>query len=75
MRSVSSAIRSGAIRHFVVMEGCDGRHASRNHYTDAAFLPKDTVILTAECAKFRYNKLDLGNIQSIPRVLDAGLAA
>jgi len=70
---IIGAIRSGALRHFVVMAGCDGRHASRSYYTDAAkALPKDTIILTAGCAKFRYNKLDLGDIQGIPRVLDAG---
>lgn len=70
---IIAAIRSGAIGHFVVMAGCDGRHTSRSYYTDVAkSLPKDTIILTAGCAKFRYNKLDLGDIQGIPRVLDAG---
>ena len=67
------AVKSGAIRKFVVMAGCDGRAKSRNYYTDfAKALPKDTVILTAGCAKYKYNKLDLGDIGGIPRVLDAG---
>ena len=67
------AVKSGAIRKFVVMAGCDGRAKSRNYYTDfAKGLPKDTVILTAGCAKYKYNKLDLGDIGGIPRVLDAG---
>ena len=66
-------IKSGAIRKFVVMAGCDGRMASRNYYTEfAEKLPKDTVILTAGCAKYKYNKLNLGDINGIPRVLDAG---
>jgi hydroxylamine reductase len=70
---VVDAVKSGAIKKFVVMAGCDGRHKSRNYYTDfAEALPKDTVILTAGCAKFRYNKLNLGDIGGIPRVLDAG---
>jgi hydroxylamine reductase len=70
---VVEAVKSGAIKRFVVMAGCDGRHTSRNYYTDVAKeLPKDTVILTAGCAKYRYNKLDLGDIGGIPRVLDAG---
>ena len=70
---VIEAIKSGAIKRFVVMGGCDGRHKSRCYYTDVAkALPKDTVILTAGCAKFKYNKLDLGDIGGIPRVLDAG---
>ncbi|MDP8210697.1 MAG: hydroxylamine reductase [Candidatus Stygibacter australis] len=70
---VVAAVKSGAIKKFVVMAGCDGRHKSRNYYTDfAEALPKDTVILTAGCAKFRYNKLNLGDIGGIPRVLDAG---
>ena len=70
---VVDAIKSGAIKRFVVMGGCDGRQKSRNYYTDIANnLPKDTVILTAGCAKFRYNKLALGDIGGIPRVLDAG---
>lgn len=70
---VVSAVKSGAIRKFVVMAGCDGRANSRNYYTDfAKALPKDTVILTAGCAKYKYNKLDLGDINGIPRVLDAG---
>ena len=70
---VVDAVKSGAIKRFVVMAGCDGRHASRQYYTDvAAALPKETVILTAGCAKYRYNKLPLGDIGGIPRVLDAG---
>ena len=70
---VVAAVKSGAIRKFVVMAGCDGRAKSRSYYTDfAKALPKDTVILTAGCAKYRYNKLDLGDIGGIPRVLDAG---
>lgn len=70
---VVEAVKSGAIKKFFVMAGCDGRHKTRNYYTDfAEALPKDTVILTAGCAKFRYNKLDLGDIGGIPRVLDAG---
>ncbi|MBJ9989404.1 hydroxylamine reductase [Paenibacillus sp. S28] len=70
---VVDAVKSGAIRRFFVMAGCDGRMKSRNYYTDfAAQLPKDTVILTAGCAKYKYNKLALGDIGGIPRVLDAG---
>lgn len=70
---VVEAVKSGAIRKFIVMAGCDGRMKSRGYYTDfAAALPKDTVILTAGCAKYRYNKLPLGDISGIPRVLDAG---
>jgi hydroxylamine reductase len=70
---VIEAIKSGAIKKFVVMAGCDGRMADRKYYTEfAEALPKDTVILTAGCAKFRYNKLNLGDIDGIPRVLDAG---
>ncbi|MDR2036930.1 MAG: hydroxylamine reductase [Bacteroidales bacterium] len=70
---VVDAVKSGAIRKFVVMAGCDGRMKSREYYTDfAKELPKDTVILTAGCAKYRYNKLLLGDIGGIPRVLDAG---
>ncbi|NTU93742.1 MAG: hydroxylamine reductase [Chlorobiaceae bacterium] len=70
---VVDAVKSGAIKRFVVMAGCDGRHATREYYTDVAeALPKDTVILTAGCAKYRYNKLPLGDIGGIPRVLDAG---
>lgn len=70
---VESAVKSGAIRKFVVMGGCDGRMKSRNYYTEfAKALPHDTVILTAGCAKYRYNKLPLGDIEGIPRVLDAG---
>ena len=70
---VVEAVKSGAIRKFFVMAGCDGRMKSRNYYTEfAKALPKDTVILTAGCAKYKYNKLDLGDINGIPRVLDAG---
>lgn len=70
---IVDAVKSGALRKFVVMAGCDGRAKSRNYYTDfAKALPKDTVILTAGCAKYKYNKLDLGDIGGIPRVLDAG---
>lgn len=70
---VVEAVKSGAIKRFVVMAGCDGRMKSRKYFTDVAEeLPKDTVILTAGCAKYRYNKLDLGDIGGIPRVLDAG---
>jgi hydroxylamine reductase len=70
---VVEAVKSGAIKRFVVMAGCDGRHKSRSYFTDVAEnLPKDTVILTAGCAKYRYNKLNLGDIGGIPRVLDAG---
>ncbi len=70
---VVDAVKSGAIKRFVVMAGCDGRHTSRNYFTEVAqALPKDTVILTAGCAKYRYNKLELGDIGGIPRVLDAG---
>ena len=70
---VVDAVKSGKIRKFVVMAGCDGRVKSRIYYTDfAKALPEDTVILTAGCAKYRYNKLNLGDIEGIPRVLDAG---
>jgi hydroxylamine reductase len=70
---VIDAVKSGAIKKFFVMAGCDGRMKSREYYTEfAEKLPKDTVILTAGCAKFRYNKLNLGDIGGIPRVLDAG---
>jgi len=70
---IVDAVKSGAIRKFFVMAGCDGRMKDRNYYTEfAAALPKDTVILTAGCAKYRYNKLQLGDINGIPRVLDAG---
>ncbi|WP_083609755.1 hydroxylamine reductase [Paenibacillus sp. P3E] len=70
---VVEAVQSGAIKQFFVMAGCDGRMKSRNYYTDfAAELPEDTVILTAGCAKYKYNKLALGEIGGIPRVLDAG---
>ncbi|MCI7442811.1 MAG: hydroxylamine reductase [Clostridium sp.] len=66
-------VKNGSIKKFVVMAGCDGRAKSRNYYTDfAKALPKDTVILTAGCAKYKYNKLHLGDINGIPRVLDAG---
>ena len=68
---VVDAVKSGAIRKFVVMGGCDGRQKSREYFTDLAKdLPGDTVIMTAGCAKYRYNKLDLGDIGGIPRVLD-----
>lgn len=71
--TVVDAVKSGAIKKFVVMAGCDGRAKSRSYYTDfAKALPEDTVILTAGCAKYRYNKLKLGEIGGIPRVLDAG---
>jgi len=71
--AVVDAVKSGAIKKFVVMAGCDGRAKSRNYYTDfAKALPEDAVILTAGCAKYKYNKLDLGDIGGIPRVLDAG---
>lgn len=71
--AVVGAVKSGAIKKFVVMAGCDGRAKSRNYYTDFAnALPKDAVILTAGCAKYKYNKLELGDIGGIPRVLDAG---
>ena len=70
---VVDAVKSGAIKKFVVMGGCDGRSKARNYYTDfAKALPQDTVIMTAGCAKYKYNKLPLGDIGGIPRVLDAG---
>jgi hydroxylamine reductase len=70
---VVDAVKTGAIKKFVVMAGCDGRQKSRSYYTDLAQnLPEGTVILTAGCAKYRYNKLELGDIGGIPRVLDAG---
>ena len=70
---IVEAVKSGAIKKFVVMAGCDGRQKARNYYTDfAKALPEDTVILTAGCAKYKYNKLNLGDIGGIPRVLDAG---
>lgn len=70
---VVEAVKTGAIKKFFVMAGCDGRAKSRNYYTDfAKALPNDTVILTAGCAKYKYNKLELGDINGIPRVLDAG---
>jgi len=70
---VVDAVKSGAIKKFVVMAGCDGRAKSREYYTEfAKALPKDAVILTAGCAKYKYNKLNLGDIDGIPRVLDAG---
>lgn len=70
---VIEAIQAGALKRFVVMAGCDGRHKERQYYTDVArALPEDTIILTAGCAKYRYNKLGLGEIGGIPRVLDAG---
>ncbi|HZX45663.1 MAG TPA: hydroxylamine reductase [Clostridia bacterium] len=71
--SVVEAVKKGAIKRFFVMAGCDGRNKARDYYTEfAKKLPDDTVILTAGCAKYRYNKLDLGDINGIPRVLDAG---
>jgi len=70
---VIEAVKSGAIKRFIVMAGCDGRQKPRSYFTEVAeALPKDTVILTAGCAKYRYNKLPLGDINGIPRVLDAG---
>jgi len=70
---VVAAVKSGAIKRFIIMAGCDGRHKARDYFTELAEqLPKDTVILTAGCAKYRYNKLKLGDIGGIPRVLDAG---
>jgi len=70
---IIESLQSGDIRGFVVMAGCDGRHADRDYYKEVAQeLPSDTIILTAGCAKFRYNKLDLGTINGIPRILDAG---
>ncbi len=70
---VVEAVKAGDIKRFVVMAGCDGRHKTRSYYTELAEkLPEDSVILTAGCAKFRYNKLDLGDIGGIPRILDAG---
>ena len=70
---VVEAVKSGAIKKFVVMGGCDGRMKSREYYTEfAKKLPQDAVILTAGCAKYRYNKLKLGDIGGIPRILDAG---
>lgn len=70
---IIDAVKSGKISRFMVMAGCDGRHKERAYYTEfAKALPKDTVILTAGCAKYRYNKLDLGDIGGIPRVIDAG---
>lgn len=70
---ILEAVNSGAIKKMVVMSGCDARQKSRSYYTDfAKALPKDTVILTSGCAKYRYNKLNLGDINGIPRVLDAG---
>ena len=70
---VVEAVKSGAISRFVAMGGCDGRQKSRQYFTDVALaLPEDSIILTAGCAKYRYNKLGLGEIAGIPRVLDAG---
>lgn len=70
---VVDAVKSGAIKRFVVMAGCDGRHKTREYFTEVAEeLPQDAVILTAGCAKYRYNKLNLGDIGGIPRILDAG---
>jgi len=71
--SILAAVKSGKIKKFIVMAGCDGRHKTREYYTDVAKqLPDNTVILTAGCAKYRYNKLNLGEIDGIPRILDAG---
>jgi hydroxylamine reductase (hybrid-cluster protein) len=70
---IVAAVKSGDIKRFIVMAGCDGRHKSRDYYKEVAEnLPKDAIILTAGCAKYRYNKLNLGDIGGIPRVLDAG---
>lgn len=70
---IVEAVKSGAIKKFIVMSGCDARQTTRKYYTEfAKRLPKDVVILTSGCAKFRYNKLNLGDIDGIPRVLDAG---
>lgn len=70
---IVDAVKSGKIKRFIVMAGCDGRHKQREYYTEfAKALPKETIILTAGCAKYRYNKLGLGNIDGIPRVIDAG---
>jgi len=70
---VVDAVKAGDIQRFVVMGGCDGRAKTRQYYTDVAeALPENTLILTAGCAKYRYNKLDLGEINGIPRILDAG---
>ena len=70
---IVEAVKTGRIKHFIVMSGCDGRHKTREYYTEVAkALPKDTIILTSGCAKYRYIKLDLGDIDGIPRVLDAG---
>lgn len=70
---IINAVKAGKIKKFVVMAGCDGRHKTRTYFTEVVEkLPKDTVILTAGCAKYRYNKLNLGDIDGIPRVLDAG---
>jgi len=70
---IVEAVKSGAIKRFVVMAGCDGRQKGRSYFTEVAQnLPGDAVILTAGCAKYRYNKLELGTIGGIPRVLDAG---
>lgn len=70
---IAEAVKNGDIKKFVVMAGCDGRKNSRNYYTEfAEKLPQDTIILTAGCAKYRYNKINLGSVAGIPRVLDAG---
>ncbi len=70
---VVDAVKSGAVKRFIVMAGCDGRQKGRAYFTEVAEkLPEDTIILTAGCAKYRYNKLNLGDIGGIPRVLDAG---
>ena len=71
--SIIEAVKAGEIGHFVVMAGCDGRHKERQYYTEfAQSLPENAVIMTAGCAKYRYNKLELGTIKGIPRLLDAG---
>ncbi len=70
---VVKEIKSSAIKRFIVMAGCDGRNKSREYFTEVAGnLPNDTIILTVSCAKYRYNKLDLGDIGGIPRILDTG---
>lgn len=70
---IVDAIKSGAVKRLIVMAGCDGKSSLRNYYTETASkLPPDTIILTAGCAKYRYNKLDSGNFCSTPRIIDAG---
>jgi len=71
--TITQMVKNGKIKRFFVLSGCDGRFKSREYYTNLAIkLPKDTIILTSGCAKYRYNKLDLGNIETLPRILDAG---